>query len=74
LHIETSQIVSFGGHAMIQQQMIRCLGLKGHHFCLGLAACLPACLHACLQSFSQPQSKTQHGVTQLVGHPELVAH
>jgi hypothetical protein len=63
---------SFGGHVMVQQQLIRlrCLGWKGHQFCLGFAPCL--------QSFSQLLSKTQHevtqhGVTQL-GHQELVAH
>jgi hypothetical protein len=42
---------------MVQQQLIMCLGWKGHQFCLGLAPCLP--------NFSQQQSKTQHGVTQL---------
>ncbi len=30
----------FGGHGMIQQQMIRCLGWKGLQFLLGLAPCL----------------------------------
>jgi hypothetical protein len=27
----------YGGHRMVQQQLIRCLGWKGHQFCLGLA-------------------------------------
>jgi hypothetical protein len=56
---------------MVQQQLIRCLGWKGHQFCLGLAPCLP--------NFSQlVQSKTQHGVTRhgvtQLGHQELEAH
>jgi hypothetical protein len=55
----------YGGHEIVQQQLIRCHGLNCHQVWLRVGSTLP--------NFSPHQSKTWHGLTQM-GHQELVAH
>jgi hypothetical protein len=60
----------YGGHGMVQQQLIRCLGWScnviHYKFLFGIAGTL-------LKFDPHFQFKTWHGVTQM-GHQELVAH